>query len=119
MRRVKFQIGEYYHIFNRGIEKREVFCEQKDFIRFIRGMREFNTIEVIGSLYEKEYRDKRDNANKDIKDFEPLVGGSVIKRPGLQLETGSHDGSCEEKGDTKKLVEIICYCLIPNHFHFI
>jgi putative transposase len=35
MRKIKFVNDEYYHIFNRGIDKREIFLESKDYTRFI------------------------------------------------------------------------------------
>ncbi len=56
MRKVKFVSGEYYHIFNRGVDKRAVFLEQDDFQRFFQGMEEFNTIVPIGSIYENSFR---------------------------------------------------------------
>ncbi|MDO9399587.1 MAG: hypothetical protein Q7T79_02805, partial [bacterium] len=42
MRKVQFQTGEYYHIYNRGVDKREVFIDEKDYVRFLIGMKEFN-----------------------------------------------------------------------------
>jgi putative transposase len=42
--------GEYYHIYNRGVDKRDVFVNRKDIERFIESMREFNRIETIESL---------------------------------------------------------------------
>ncbi|MFH1822470.1 MAG: hypothetical protein ABH830_02100, partial [Patescibacteria group bacterium] len=42
MRKFQFQTGNYYHIYNRGVDKRNIFVDEKDFIRFIRSMREFN-----------------------------------------------------------------------------
>ncbi|MFA6256698.1 MAG: transposase [Candidatus Paceibacterota bacterium] len=42
--------GEYYHIYNRGVDKRDIFRTKKDFDRFIESMREFNNIEGIVSL---------------------------------------------------------------------
>jgi len=83
MRKVKFINGEYYHIFNRGVDKRAVFMEQDDLQRFFQGMKEFNNIEPIGSIYENSFR-------KD------QLGNSV-----------------------SKLVNFICFCLNPNHYHFI
>lgn len=34
-RKIKFSEGEYYHIYNRGVEKREIFMEKSDYSRFI------------------------------------------------------------------------------------
>jgi len=50
--------GEYYHIYNRGVDKRNIFSDEKDVQRFFQSMEEFNTKEPIGSLY-------LNNFNKD------------------------------------------------------
>ena len=34
-RKVPFAIGEHYHVYSRGVEKRDIFLDQKDFERFI------------------------------------------------------------------------------------
>lgn len=34
-RKVKFSINEYYHLYSRGVEKRKVFLDQKDYKRFM------------------------------------------------------------------------------------
>ena len=86
MRKEPFEIGEYYHVYNRGVDKRRVFLEKKDFERFLRGVREFNSIEPIGSMYWNSFSKTK-----------------------LRRETSKSD----------KLVGIIVYCLIPNHYHFI
>ena len=100
MRKTEFANGEYYHIYNRGVDKREVFLGEKDYVRFIRGMKEFNRLETIGSLYEKDLREKRRRQRKAEGSLAPLKGA---KLPSASV----------------KLVEIICYCLNPNHFHMI
>lgn len=51
-RKVEFINNEHYHIFNRGVEKREIFLDRWDFMRFLQAMREFNTVNPIGSLYQ-------------------------------------------------------------------
>lgn len=81
MRKVPFVESEYYHIYNRGVDKRSIFKDQKDLDRFFQSMKEFNSIEPIGSIFENSF-DKN-------------------------------------KKESQKLVEIICYCLNPNHFHFV
>ncbi len=101
MRKVKFQTGEYYHIYNRGVDKREVFCNEKDFIRFLTGMREFNKKETINSLYRlNQIKKKRLNAEKEAK----LLRFSA---------------SAENRRSLASLVGLISYSLIPNHYHFI
>ncbi|MCK6462473.1 MAG: transposase [Candidatus Pacebacteria bacterium] len=34
-RRSAFSVGEYYHIYNRGTDKREIFLDKPDYLRFI------------------------------------------------------------------------------------
>lgn len=82
MRKVRFANGEFYHIYNRGTDKRPIFLDQADFERFLLSMKEFNTKKPIGSLFENSFRDK--------------------------TKLGS---------PTAKLVDIVCYCLNPNHYH--
>lgn len=86
MRKTVFQNDHYYHVYNRGVDKRDIFVDNRDYIRFLLSLREFNRLENIGSLrYLKE-------SNSLAKELD----------------------SCEAK-----LVDIICYCLLPNHYHFI
>jgi len=84
MRKEVFANGEFYHIFNRGVDKREIFSDNLDSKRFFQGMIEFNVIQPIGSIYENSFLR---NKNK--------------------------------KTDTQKLVNLICYCINPNHYHFL
>lgn len=84
MRREELASGEYYHIFNRGIEKRSVFEDANDFERFLKSIIEFNREEAIGSLYENYFFEKRFGLRK-----------------------------------SKKLVDLVAYCLNPNHYHLL
>jgi putative transposase len=88
MRKIKFEIEEYYHIFNRGVDKREIFMNEKDYIRFLKNMREFNNNST------KEERNK-----KELSSGYPELSSWIAKLP--------------------KQVNIIAYCLNPNHFHFL
>lgn len=85
-RKIPFAIGEHYHVYNRGVDKRIIFTDEYDIRRFFQSMVEFNTIDPIGSIYENSF---------------------------LQL------GGETPKSGQKKLVNIIAYCLNPNHFHLI
>lgn len=51
MEKTQLVNGEYYHIYNRGVAKQNIFCDERDFLRFLTGMKEFNSIEPVGSLY--------------------------------------------------------------------
>ena len=59
MRKTIFANGEYYHIYNRGVDKRSVFLNEKDYDRFLVCLQEFNRPDPIGSLYEKHIRDEK------------------------------------------------------------
>ena len=43
--------NQYYHIYNRGVDKRDVFMSKKDLDRFVLSVKIFNTIEPVGGLY--------------------------------------------------------------------
>lgn len=94
MRKTKFQVGGIYHIFNRGVDKREIFISKHDYQRFFTGLKELNTDKVIGSLYELNFIRKRESK---------LPPGSLASR-------GKVD---------QKFVDIQCYALLPNHYHLI
>ncbi len=91
MRKVKFVNDQYYHIYNRGVDKRTIFQDIDDLKRFYQSMQEFNILEPIGSIYENSF----------LKRKEEQLGNSV---PKLLIKD--------------KLVEFICYNLLPNHYHF-
>jgi len=82
--REPFIIGEYYHIYNRGTDKRVVYMDLFDLLRFLQGMKEFNSVDPIGSIFEQ-----------------------------------TRKKSTEFSARSAKLVDFICYCLNPNHYHFI
>jgi len=50
MRKQPLVTGEYYHVYNRGVDKRDIFNGKNDVHRFIESVCEFNQIEVIVSL---------------------------------------------------------------------
>lgn len=89
MRKIKFVEGEFYHIFNRGVDKRIIFQDQNDSDRFFQSMKEFNVEEPIGSIYRNSFN------RKNIK----------LSNPATKSK--------------QRLVNFICYCLNPNHYHFI
>jgi len=51
MNREPFELGEFYHIYNHGVEERNIFGDEDDSRRFLESMRVFNTIEPVGALF--------------------------------------------------------------------
>src|SRR3989344_8955788 len=71
MRDVVFAEKEFYHIYNRGVDGRKIVLDINDLGRFMKSMREFNTIKPIGSIYENRER-KRGRRASTITE-KPLV----------------------------------------------
>lgn len=90
-RKCVFANDEIYHIFNRGVEKRPTFMDKRELDRGIK------TLDF--------YR----FANLPLKLSKFLV---LPESERVKLTQ-------EMYRKYKKLVEIICYCLMPNHFHFL
>lgn len=63
----EFNINEYYHIFNRGVDKRNIFTDKEDLERFFQSMEEFNTLEPIGSIYENFFLNKLGSRTPKLK----------------------------------------------------
>ncbi len=70
MRKDPLITGQYYHIYNRGVDKRDIFTNKKDLERFVLSVKEFNKKIPIGSL-----RDKTPDVGRlgENEDNTPLV----------------------------------------------
>jgi len=88
MGRVVFAKDEFYHAYNRGVEKRDVFLDDYDYLRFLKSIREFNQEDPVGSIYLRDLNKKRNLAVGPLK-------------------------------NENSLVDVVAYCLNPNHFHLI
>lgn len=73
MRKVRFLNGEHYHIYNRGVEKRDIFVEQENVDRFYQSMQEFNVLDPIGSLYAASFR-----KNHPLRNLVSQKGGRLV-----------------------------------------
>jgi putative transposase len=91
----KFQNGNYYHIINRGNDKRKIFMDDDGYLRFLLSLRLFNSFEPIGSIKNLQKRN------------------SLFSR---RSTSGKPD---VERRENRELVDIVAYCLIPNHFHLL
>lgn len=99
MRNIQFDTGEFYHLYNRGVEKRDIFLENIDYIRFIHDIYEFNDDNfVAASNVRLACRSPKGATEKSI---ELIFLENKNKKP------------------RKLLVEIMAFCLMPNHYHFV
>ena len=93
MRRVQFANEYFYHIYNRGTDKRKIFLDEKDYFRFIHCLFEFNNSRaVLNASFRFACAQRTQNYGGET---------SIVKR------------------ERDRLVDIISFCLMPNHFHLI
>lgn len=78
-----FVNGGYYHILNRGSEKKNIYIQNRDYIRFQK------------SFYYYKFAGPKPKFSQFTK--------SNLFKPFLN----------------EKIVEILCFCLMPNHFHLL
>ena len=88
----QFEVGDIFHIVNRGVEKRNIFMKPQDYSRFILGL-EFN----------------RQNVDNNLWELITKAG------PGPALERIRH----EREKESKPLVELMAFALMPNHYHLV
>src|SRR3989344_59420 len=93
-RKFKFSVGEYYHIYNRGTDKRVVFTSTRDYNRFMVLLHLCNSKLPIDVSYLLRGRDYY------------MTGGRFFSEL-MGIEIGD------------RLVDIGSYCLLPNHFHLL
>jgi len=88
----QFANNHIYHIYNRGVEKRNIFTNDEDHYRFIHNLFEFNDQDaVLNCAY---YFNRQPT----------LTGLPDLKK---------------ERKPRKLLVEILIFTLMPNHFHLL
>lgn len=84
MQKPQLANNEIYHVYNRGVEKRKIFLEEADYLRFIHDIFEFNNSIPAQRFYQS----------------------SGVGLPKI------------ERGEPRKfLVDILAFCIMPNHFH--
>ena|SRR3989344_1447297 len=77
--------NEFYHIYNRGSEKRDIFTQPRDYERFLK-----------------------------ILFYYQFLG----PKPSFSKFTKSKLSPLKPLG-RERFLDVICYCLMPNHFHFL
>jgi len=89
-RRLPLVNNEIYHIFNRGITFQPVFIDKRDYRRGIGLMK-----------------------------FYSVLNPSVRYSQFMLLSQNNQMMLLEENKGKDRLVDILAYCLMPNHFHFL
>lgn len=86
-----FIVNEFYHTYNRGVEKRDIFLDEKDYFRGIHDLYEFNDANATLNLnYYLNYRTRS-----------PIDLVPEIKRKRRDL-----------------LIDLFAWSLMPNHYHY-
>ncbi|MEK7209554.1 MAG: transposase [Patescibacteria group bacterium] len=94
MRKTKFAPGEYYHIYNRGNNKQDIFLDTRDWVRFL-----FITLYFQSSI-------TMHNISQSVTHY---IKHSVFN---VTQET-------TEEIITKQFVGLVAFSLMPNHFHIL
>jgi len=100
MRKIIFANGNYYHIYNRGVNKMDVFLDNKDYWKFFDCLRDFNN---------KTLYDERLNA----------LGLSIYSRNGKNADYFPFRELGSFLEQQERVIDIISYSINPNHFHLI
>lgn len=84
-----FIAGGYYHAYNRGVEKRDIFLDDQDYRVFLHLLKYYLS-------------------PQDKQQVHPLINlqGFVLVRP-------------RPLANLEKEVELLAFCLMPNHFHLL
>ena len=83
-------MSEIYHVLNRGVDKRKIFMDDKDYYRFIHDLFEFNDQQRVQSNF---YRFNAKSHAVGVREIRPR--------------------------ERKLLVKIHAFCLMPNHYHLL
>ncbi|MCW9054866.1 MAG: transposase [Candidatus Pacebacteria bacterium] len=82
----------FFHVYNRGVDKRKVFLNDKDRVRFLHDLYEFNNKQSSNGLT------KHHLASSENLDVRRQDSWKKRREP---------------------VVQIHCFCLMPNHYHLL
>ena len=92
MRLIRIAPGEHYHIFNRAVNKQIIFHDISDYFRFLFLILYLQSPIIFQQLGRK------------VKEF---------------VQSRALDRGEEDKIIKKRRVELVAFCIMPNHFHLI
>ncbi len=89
MKKPVFADGHIYHVYNRGVDKRDVFLDDMDYFRFVNHLYELND----------------GNQVRNVQYYLNHKTGNVEARKLFGIQ------------EREVLVEVLVFTLMPNHFH--
>ena len=92
MRNIKIAPGEYYHLFNRAVNKQVIFHDVRDYARFL----------FLILYFQSEI--KFPQIGRIVKEF---------------VKSRAFDTGDEQEISKNRTVELVAFCIMPNHFHLI
>src|SRR3989344_1204725 len=97
MRNIKIALGEYYHVFNRGMSKQVIFHDANDWSRFLFNILYFQSPIIFPNINRLAKKDlvQPSGLNSDIS---KEIVSKIIK---------------------DRYIELVSFCLMSNHFHLI
>lgn len=104
MRVEPFTIGDYVHVYNRGNRKLDIVLDEKDKYRFMQSLRFFNDANLSQNI---------------LRDILQHSNSLLVSDTNRLFESVFELGWPKNWPERKPLVKILCYCLIPNHFHLL
>ena len=120
MRKVKFVTGEYYHIYNRGVDRRDIFLDGGDYGRFLTNLVEFNNDSTHDQRVYIKNRTERTERTELSSDASELSSVSDSRSLSDTSELSSRYRELSSViASLPNLVSIVDYCLNPNHFHLL
>jgi len=85
----------YYHLYNRGVEKRLIFMDRQDYPVFLSYLKEYLTFKDKNELY-----DKLNDPDISYKERDKII--KLLRLNNFYNE-----------------ITLVAYCLMPNHFHLL
>ena len=92
MRNIKIAPGEHYHLFNRAVNKQVIFHDVRDYARFL----------FLILYFQSEI--KFPQIGRIVKEF---------------VKSRAFDTGDEQEISKNRTVELVAFCIMPNHFHLI
>ena len=100
MRNLRISEGEYYHVFNRGVNKQVIFHDFGDYTRF------------LFLILHLQFSGRIEHLSRVVKEFARSFG--QYGQSGQHSVLATSNVEAQERN-----VELVAFSLMPNHFHLL